>query len=136
MPRQKSPQTLSGDAQEVETLRGLFHFCLKTGKVVRKKNGRDACRPWADGYLYVYVPTQGRTVGAHRLAWFLAMGRWPKGVIDHKNGVRTDNRFFNLRDVSVAENSRAARRRKDTKETIARTEDAWRRLMSLDVPNP
>lgn len=50
---------------------------------------------------------------AHRVAWAIHTGQWPKGEIDHINGNRTDNRICNLRDVSKAENQRNAARRKD-----------------------
>jgi hypothetical protein len=35
----------------------------------------------------------------HRLAWFYVYGEMPKGVIDHINGDKQDNRIANLRDV-------------------------------------
>lgn len=35
----------------------------------------------------------------HRLIWVYAYGQEPEGVIDHINGVKTDNRLANLRDV-------------------------------------
>lgn len=41
---------------------------------------------------------------AHRLAWFLVTGKWPK-EIDHKNGERWDNRWRNLREVTSQQNS-------------------------------
>ena len=35
---------------------------------------------------------------SHRLAWFLATGEEPSDIfIYHKNGIKTDNRFINLR---------------------------------------
>ncbi|ECB4859610.1 HNH endonuclease, partial [Salmonella enterica subsp. enterica serovar Lexington] len=42
---------------------------------------------------------------ANRLAWLFVTGMFPNGVIDHINRVRDDNRFSNLRDISVAENN-------------------------------
>ena len=36
---------------------------------------------------------------AHRIAWYMTYGKWPAGEIDHINGVKTDNRIINLRDV-------------------------------------
>lgn len=40
---------------------------------------------------------------AHRVVWFLCKGYWPD-TIDHINGVRTDNRIENLRDVTQEQN--------------------------------
>ena len=39
----------------------------------------------------------------HRAAWALYYGRWPT-EIDHLNGIKTDNRLCNLREVSRGEN--------------------------------
>jgi hypothetical protein len=41
---------------------------------------------------------------AHRVIWALHHGVWPKDQIDHVNGITTDNRIENLRDVDSAEN--------------------------------
>lgn len=49
------------------------------------------------GYLHISI--DGRLWKSHRLAWLYARGEWPRGEIDHMNGVRTDNRIENLRDV-------------------------------------
>jgi hypothetical protein len=43
---------------------------------------------------------------AHRIAWAVHHGSWPEQQIDHINGVKTDNRMCNLRDVSATENGR------------------------------
>lgn len=48
----------------------------------------------------------GKFYSAHRVCWLLHYGEWPHGDIDHINGVRTDNRIFNLRDTSKTENMR------------------------------
>ena len=42
---------------------------------------------------------------AHRVIWFMFNGEWPK-VIDHENGNPSDNRWVNLRNVSLQENSK------------------------------
>ena len=41
---------------------------------------------------------------AHRIAFFLQMGRFPKECIDHINGDRLDNRWCNLREVTRSQN--------------------------------
>jgi len=43
-------------------------------------------------------------MSAHRVAWFLHYGKWPKGFIDHINGNRHDNRIDNLRDINPKDN--------------------------------
>jgi hypothetical protein len=66
------------------------------GKVAGKDNGR--------GYWTITIGH--RSHKSHRLAWLVMTGELPSGHIDHINGVRNDNRFANLRDVSRTENNR------------------------------
>lgn len=72
------------------------------------------------GYLvsrtgYRGISLFGKSYLEHHLAWFITYGVWPTGQIDHINQQRDDNRIANLREVSVAENSRNRSRRKHTK---------------------
>src|SRR3990167_1974171 len=47
---------------------------------------------------YITVRIKRRAYRAHRLAWFITYGYWPK-EIDHINRDKTDNRIENLRDT-------------------------------------
>lgn len=42
----------------------------------------------------------------HRVLWLLTYSKWPSYCIDHINGVTSDNRLENLRDVPLSANSR------------------------------
>lgn len=45
----------------------------------------------------------------HRMAWFLFIGKWPENMIDHKNGIRSDNRIENLREATHFQNCQNAK---------------------------
>lgn len=53
---------------------------------------------------------RGKTLMAHRVAWFIYYGTWPKYSIDHMNGNPSDNRIANLRDVPQCINQQNKRR--------------------------
>lgn len=53
---------------------------------------------------YILVTYNGKNIKGHRLAWFFYYGIWPKNMIDHKNGIKTDNRIKNLREVTNRQN--------------------------------
>lgn len=81
-----------------------------TGEILRSKKtspkthvGQDACGMHSSGYLRVTV--LGHRELAHRVAWLLHYGEWPKNKIDHRNGNRKDNRIRNLRESTTAENN-------------------------------
>lgn len=59
---------------------------------------------------YVIVETGGKATRAHRIIWLMHHGEWPRGEIDHFNGVRHDNRIENLRDVVRATNTENRRK--------------------------
>jgi hypothetical protein len=53
---------------------------------------------------YLRLELKGKTYKCHRLAWFYVTGKWPIHCIDHINQIKSDNRFSNLRDVSLSIN--------------------------------
>lgn len=80
---------------------GLFWRKSLTGK--SRIAGKEAGCLNQDGYVVIEVANKG--IGAHRIVWLMHHGAWPKGEIDHLNGIRHDNRIENLRDVAHITNS-------------------------------
>lgn len=54
-------------------------------------------------YGYLQMKIEGRNYLVHRVIWFLVTGKWPV-ELDHRNGIRSDNRWSNLRDSTRAKN--------------------------------
>lgn len=62
------------------------------------------CTPVPEGYHVGCVFE--KMYYAHRVAWALVNNAWPDDEIDHDNGVRTDNRYDNLRNKTHGDNGR------------------------------
>ena len=93
----------------VETLRELLSYNPETGDLFwnirmsdKVRSGDKAGSKRKDGYIAINV--RGFRLTAHRVAWAIHTGEWPKRNIDHINGNPGDNRIANLRDVSQREN--------------------------------
>lgn len=80
---------------------GAFFRRIKVGK-----NARLGICGTVDAGGYVQIGVAGGHHRAHRIAWFWMTGVWPDCQIDHINGVRSDNRWCNLRGANNAENMR------------------------------
>lgn len=90
---------------DVDALRSMLRYDPGTGLFTwnvapngRIKIGQRAGRTSQDGYTEITIT--GRLYGAHRLAWLYVHGRWPVDEIDHRNGIRSDNRIANLREAT------------------------------------
>jgi hypothetical protein len=57
------------------------------------------------------VSVLGKRYFSTRLAWFYMTGRWPSGLIDHKNRNTLDDRWRNLRECTTQQNSWNAKRK-------------------------
>ena len=81
------------------------HFLTKKlFKIWNKRySGKKAGSFRKDGYLQVKL--NRKPYLNHRISWFLYYGCFPNNQIDHANGVKTDNRIQNLRDVTHQQNA-------------------------------
>ena len=69
--------------------------CIKAGDVAGGVNK-------ATGYIVIRL--DGKLYPSHRLAFLDQTGEFPPADVDHKNGVRSDNRWVNLRPATRFEN--------------------------------
>lgn len=89
---------------------GLFrwltppHSKFKSGELTGQS-------PDKKGYLRVII--RGRHYKSHILAIFYMTGKWPEHETDHKNGIKTDNRWENLREANSTQSAQNRKRRVD-----------------------
>lgn len=60
---------------------------------------------------YILVALKGVKYLTHRLIWKMHYGEEPRSIIDHINGIRTDNRISNLRQATWSLNSANSKKR-------------------------
>jgi hypothetical protein len=84
----------------------LFKYDADTGKIYRWFGITYVETGTTLHHGYRRVILHQKHYQAHRLAFYIAYGEWPKQVIDHINRIKDDNRLVNLRDVSISVNAR------------------------------
>lgn len=89
-------------------LREVLAYNAHTGQFVWRRSDKSAGTLRSDGYLAIRL--DGTAYYAHRLAWLYMVGEWPETQIDHRNNIRSDNVWLNLRLASAHENARNAKR--------------------------
>lgn len=80
----------TGDFIWIKSIKGTKGIGKKAGTITNK------------GYVDVCI--EGKKYGLHRLAFLYKTNRFPK-MVDHINGIKSDNRWCNLRECSFTENS-------------------------------
>lgn len=93
---------------DIGMVREFLSYDPRTGELVWIKKpargtnvGSTAGRVDATGYVVIGFCKS--TYKAHRLAWFLMTEDEPE-TIDHINGIKSDNRFVNLRPATPSQN--------------------------------
>lgn len=80
----------------------------RTCKIWNKTHaGKEITTRDSTGYIRPVILRQ--SIHLHRFIWFYMTGEWPIEV-DHINGIRDDNRWSNLRNVTHLENMRNQKR--------------------------
>ena len=81
---------------------GEFTWLSLSSKRLHIEIGSIAGSLKRDGYVSIQVNKVAYK--AHRLAWFYFYGIWPKEMIDHIDGNKTNNSISNLREATRSEN--------------------------------
>lgn len=94
---------------------GLFRW-RRSDKMPHPWNQKHVGKPafrtrHSNGYLIGTI--DNKKLYAHDVAWAMHHGFWHNDDIDHRNGVRTDNRISNLRAATRSENMRNQSLRSD-----------------------
>lgn len=93
-----------------ERLKSLLHYNPATGVFTwvaplprsKVQVGDKAGCLGQDGYLIIKIA--GMIFRAHRLAWLYMTGAWPVAQIDHRNLIKSENWFDNLREATGQQN--------------------------------
>jgi hypothetical protein len=85
---------LSYNPESGEFVRLLANGTAKAGNVAG----------WQEPSGYRKISILGKKYYAHRCAFLYMTGAWPVYHVDHVNGIRSDNRWSNLRDVTMTVN--------------------------------
>lgn len=83
-------------------LKRKLNYDQITGIFIWKKSNKRAGYVNNNGYSYIKL--NQKMYRTSKLAWYYVTGEWPT-EIDHKNGIRSDDRFSNLRLCSRSQNN-------------------------------
>jgi len=104
----KIDTNLMRSAMSYDPETGIITWCRSRTRAIAGQRAGSVRVP-KQGVSYRVIHHQGSLVLEHRIAWFLAYGEWPDGIIDHINGDGCDNRLANLRVVTFSQNCHNAK---------------------------
>lgn len=81
---------------------GAFTWISKTSKNATDLVGKTAGAVDSTGYIRIWI--DGKRYVAHRLAWLYMTGDWPSNLVDHRDTIKTNNVWSNLREATNSEN--------------------------------
>jgi hypothetical protein len=108
---------------------GIFTWLVATGSLPA---GRQAGSINSSGHRVITI--DGETYRAHALAWFMMTGHWPRRQVDHRNCVKDDNRWANLRLANNHQNgcNRAKQRNNSSGyKGVYKNKQKWRAKLQL-----
>ena len=110
------------DLYPISRLQSLFNYDEESGQIFIKISDRfrdenTALGIFDDGYIIICY--DGFYIFAHRLAFAIKSGFWPIEEVDHKNRIKSDNRWVNLRTSTRLNNNINRGLRKDNSTGIA-----------------
>jgi hypothetical protein len=90
-----------------EYLKSKLNYDPETGIFTRiKASGitpnNSKCGTLSRGYVQISIGSH--LYFAHRLAFLYMTGKLPEKFVDHINGIRSDNRFCNIREANCSQN--------------------------------
>ena len=103
-------------------LKDLLHYDPLTGIFTRIKSYRSDLIGKIAGSLhcqgYIVITIDGNSYKAHRLAFLYMNAKFPDNIVDHKDTVRNNNIFTNLREATFSENLCNSNNRIDNKSGV------------------
>lgn len=144
------------DLPDIETLRQLLTYDPKTGKLYWNKRTPELCKfakyPKRSASFfnakffgkeagslthegYISLTLYNNNINAHIICWAIYYGEIPNLTIDHINGIKSDNRIFNLRKATKSQ--QAKNRKVGCSNTsgvtgVYKHKDKWRVRISCD----